>query len=137
MPLFLISLVYGLLSFQAPQKVKITLDIRGIQKSQGKVYIAAFRKTDPFPSMTGNYKTLIVPAKASATEAIMEIPANTYSIAVFHDANNNGKMDKNMFGVPTEIYGFSNNARATFSAPSFEDASFELKQAKKMTIYLK
>ncbi len=128
----------GLLSFQhAAKKAKITLDIRGIQKSQGKVYIAAFRKTDAFPSMEGKFKSLVVTAKSNSTEAVMEIPADTYSIAVFHDANNNGKMDKNMFGIPTEIYGFSNNARATFSAPDFEDAAFELKHEKKMTIYLK
>lgn len=138
-------LILGLFSFQptlakvgqSDKKVKIVLDIRGIQKSQGKVFIAAFRKTDPFPAMNGKYKSLIVNAKSSSTEAIMEIPADTYSIAVFHDANNNGKMDKNMFGVPTEIYGFSNNARATFSAPDFEDAAFELKSEKKMIIYLK
>lgn len=138
-------LVAGLCSFQQSakmvlsdaKKAKVTLDIRGVQKSQGKIFIAAFRKSDPFPSMTGNFKSLIVNAKSASTEAVMEIPADTYSIAVFHDANNNGKMDKNLFGVPTEIYGFSNNARATFSAPNFEDAAFELKSEKKLVIYLK
>ena len=128
--------VLGLFSFQ-PQKAKITLEIKGIKKSEGKVYIAAFRKTDAFPAMEGKFKSIIVNAKTSLTEAVMEIPADTYSIAVFHDANNNGKLDKNMFGVPTEIYGFSNNARGTFSAPSFEAAAFELKDSRKMVIHLK
>lgn len=135
--LFLISML-GLLSFQpVAKKGKVIMDIRGIQKSQGKVFIAAFRKGDAFPSMEGKFKSLIVSAKSNSTEAVMEIPSDTYSIAVFHDANNNGKMDKNLFGVPTEIYGFSNNARATFSAPDFEDAAFELKSEKKLVIYLK
>ena len=42
-----------------------------------------------------------------------------------------------MFGVPTEKYGFSNNARETFSAPSFSSASFELKEDKKVSVILK
>lgn len=133
----LLVLLLGLFSFEPAPKGKVILDIRGIQKAQGKVFIAAFRKHDPFPSMEGKFKSLIVGAKPKSTEAILEIPFDTYSIAVFHDANNNGKLDKNLFGVPTEIYGFSNNARATFSAPAFEDAAFELKHEKKLTIYLK
>ena len=48
----------------------------------------------------------------------------TYAIAVFHDLNSNGKLDKNALGLPQEPYGFSNNARNTFSAPSFSQASF-------------
>ena len=128
----------GLLSFQpAPKKARITLDIRGISKSEGKVYIAAYRRTDAFPSMEGRFKSWIIDARSNSTEAVMEIPADTYSIAVFHDLNNNGKMDKNLFGVPTEIYGFSNNARSTFSAPKFEAAAFELKHERKLVIYLK
>jgi uncharacterized protein (DUF2141 family) len=46
-------------------------------------------------------------------------------------------MDKNMFGVPTEKYGFSNNARETFSAPSFESASVKVDRQKTIWIYVK
>ncbi|MDB2408843.1 DUF2141 domain-containing protein [Crocinitomicaceae bacterium] len=45
---------------------------------------------------------------------------------MFHDKNNNGKLDKNAFGIPLEPYGFSQNARARFSAPSFNDAKIVL-----------
>ena len=47
-----------------------------------------------------------------------------YAIAVFHDLNSNGVLDKNPLGIPLEPYGFSRNARNTFSAPSFGQASF-------------
>jgi uncharacterized protein (DUF2141 family) len=36
----------------------------------------------------------------------------------------NGKLDTGLLGIPTEGYGFSNDAKALFSAPSFADASF-------------
>jgi len=36
----------------------------------------------------------------------------------------NGKLDANLLGIPTEGYGFSNDARALFGPPSFAAASF-------------
>jgi uncharacterized protein (DUF2141 family) len=36
----------------------------------------------------------------------------------------NGKLDTNWLGIPKEGYGFSNDAKALLSAPSFSAASF-------------
>lgn len=52
------------------------------------------------------------------------IPYGDYAIAVLHDINKDGKLDKNFFGIPTEGYGFSNNAVEKFGPPSFLKASF-------------
>ena len=40
-------------------------------------------------------------------------PANTPS-ALFHDVNGDGEMNTNPFGIPTEPFAFSNNARGSF-----------------------
>lgn len=53
------------------------------------------------------------------------IPAGTYGLSAFHDQNNNGKLDTNLFGMPTEDYCASNNARGVLGPPSFGDAKFE------------
>lgn len=53
-----------------------------------------------------------------------DIPPGTYAMAVVHDENMNGKLDANWIGVPTEGYGFSNNAKALLGPPSFSAASF-------------
>ena len=37
----------------------------------------------------------------------------------------NGKLDTNWLGIPKEGYGFSNDAKALLSAPSFSAASFQ------------
>ena len=55
-----------------------------------------------------------------------DIPHGKYSIRLYHDINGNKILDKNIFGVPKDPYGYSNNARAKLSAPSWEDAMFEL-----------
>jgi len=54
-----------------------------------------------------------------------ELPKGVYGISAFHDENKNGKLDTNLVGYPTEEYCASNNARNTFSAPSFSDAKFK------------
>jgi uncharacterized protein (DUF2141 family) len=47
-----------------------------------------------------------------------------YALTVFHDINGNGKLDRNANGVPTESYGFSNNAQGVGGPPTFEQAAF-------------
>jgi uncharacterized protein (DUF2141 family) len=48
----------------------------------------------------------------------------TYALAVIHDENSKAKLDTNLLGIPTEGYGFSNDATASFGTPSFSDARF-------------
>jgi uncharacterized protein (DUF2141 family) len=66
-----------------------------------------------------------------------KLPAGSYAVAVYHDKKNNKNLEKNYLGIPTEAYGFSNNARRTFSAPSFEEASFMVSDHKIINITLK
>ena len=58
---------------------------------------------------------------------IINLPEGTYAIALFIDANENLKIDKNFLGIPKEQYGFSNNAMGRLSGPSFEQAKFQVK----------
>ncbi len=53
-----------------------------------------------------------------------DIPPGTYALAVIHDENMNGKLETNVLGIPTEGYGFSNDAKGVLGAPSFSAASF-------------
>jgi uncharacterized protein (DUF2141 family) len=55
-----------------------------------------------------------------------DLPPRRYAIIVFHDENDNGRLDENAWGVPTEGYGFSNNAQGFLAAPSFAAAEITL-----------
>jgi uncharacterized protein (DUF2141 family) len=52
-----------------------------------------------------------------------------YAIIAFHDENDDGKLGATPWGVPTEGYGFSNNAWAFLRAPSFEAAAFAVDES--------
>ena len=58
------------------------------------------------------------------------LPEGEYAVSVFHDLNSNGKLDSNAVGMPTEPYGFSNNAAGNFGPPSFDAAKIKLDQSK-------
>lgn len=59
-----------------------------------------------------------------------KLPAGTYAVSLYHDANSNKKLDTNFFGLPTEAYGFGNNARGIFGPPSFKNSSIEIEPGK-------
>lgn len=65
-------------------------------------------------------------AVPSTGQIVCDIPLDplpsTFAIAVFQDTNENGQLDRNVMGMPTERYGFSNAARGTIGPPEFEEA---------------
>jgi uncharacterized protein (DUF2141 family) len=65
---------------------------------------------------------------AAGTQSIVfaELPPRRYAVIVFHDENDNGRLDENGWGVPTEGYGFSNDAQGFLGAPSFAAAAVAL-----------
>jgi len=63
--------------------------------------------------------------RGSHTLNIDELPAGRYAVAVYVDKNANGKLDRGMFGIPSEPYGFSNGG-GSFGPPSYDDAAFDL-----------
>ncbi|MGM0516827.1 MAG: DUF2141 domain-containing protein [Pseudomonadota bacterium] len=105
----------------------IHVNILDIRNSTGKVACALFESREGFPTEFVKSATHIAMLEIRDTVArchFLDVPPGTYALAVIHDENLDGKLATNWLGVPTEGYGFSNDARARMSAPSFDDASF-------------
>ncbi|WP_295988670.1 DUF2141 domain-containing protein [uncultured Variovorax sp.] len=60
-----------------------------------------------------------------------------YALRVFADENGNGKLDTNLMGMPTERYGFSNDAKGNRAAPDFEAAAISLDADMQTVIHLR
>jgi len=106
----------------------IHVKILDIRNSTGSVACALFESPDGFPSEYLRAATNVMVIKIRKSQArcdFEDIPPGTYAMAVVHDENTNGKLDTNWAGVPTEGYGFSNNAQGVLGAPSFAAASFK------------
>jgi len=51
-----------------------------------------------------------------------------YAIKVLQDENRNAELDTDFLGIPSERYGYSNDASGWFGPPSWEKAKFLLNQ---------
>jgi len=105
----------------------IHVKILNIKNSTGTVACALFESAEGFPTDYLREATNVMVIKIRKDQArcdFEDIPPGTYAMAVVHDENMNGKLDTGFLGVPTEGYGFSNDARGVLGAPSFSAASF-------------
>ncbi|MFL9671230.1 DUF2141 domain-containing protein [Variovorax sp. AB1(2024)] len=60
-----------------------------------------------------------------------------YALRAFADENGNGKLDTNLMGMPTERYGFSNDAKGNRAAPDFEAAAIRVDADLQTAIHLR
>jgi uncharacterized protein (DUF2141 family) len=112
---------------RSAQHSSITLLVRGMNSDNGVVRVALFHSPETFPSDTP-FRGFTAPiTQGNSTIELTEIPHGEYAIAAFHDENNNGQLDRNFLGIPTEDYGFSNDARGAFGPPHFEEAKFSVR----------
>jgi uncharacterized protein (DUF2141 family) len=113
----------------------ISVEVTDIEKRGGQLYVGLYDKKEGFRDISKTYKKSIVNLDSSSIKIVFEnIPNGIYAISVFHDENENGKLDKNFFGIPTEGYGFSNNIRPILRGASFEESKFELDIDRNITI---
>jgi uncharacterized protein (DUF2141 family) len=91
----------------ANDTIHFTLEINGIKINGGKVYVKIYSNERDYKKDIP-YSSFVL---ESVTENILhsfKIVAGEYLIAIFQDTNNNGKLDTNFFGIPTEPVGLSN-----------------------------
>ncbi|MYM67210.1 DUF2141 domain-containing protein [Pseudoduganella sp. FT55W] len=103
----------------------LTVNVDGVSNADGQIMIAVFNSADTFPVKP--VRALAVPAQSGKVQLVVpDLPAGDYALAVYHDANGNGKLDRNLVGMPIEDYAFSNNAMGKRGAPGFDDARIAL-----------
>lgn len=126
--LFFIFISFAVFAESAADKNgNITVVIEKLKNNKGTADIALVNSTESFNS---DALQPFMGAKAEIENGCAEyvfknVPYGEYAVKFFHDENGSGKLDKGLFGIPKEEYGFSNNA----VSPNYEKAKFELNQA--------
>jgi len=120
MKLLLVSMLF-LPLFAKDIQIKVTnIDIT----LGGDIRIALFNSKEEFPKGKPLKTEIISTDKNEKIVNFRELQDSDYAVALFHDQNRDGKMEKNFLGIPQEGYGISNKAKPFFGPPSFEDAKF-------------
>ncbi len=103
---------------------RVEVAISGIPSVEGQLFVELYDEATFF-----HYDQVlaerIVPVTATSMQVALDhVPPGRYLVVVSHDANSNHAMDKGLFGIPKEAYGFSRGARGTFGLPSFDRGAF-------------
>jgi uncharacterized protein (DUF2141 family) len=123
------TLSIAALGSQAQSKnTTIQVDVEKIKNSTGMMACALFNAADGFPDVQAkSFQYVYVPINSGVASCeFKDVAAGTYAVSVFHDENDNKKLDKNFVGMPLEGYGVSNNIRHMMSAPGFKESSFQV-----------
>lgn len=104
----------------------LTITVRDVHSSIGSVFVAIYDSSASFmkPELAKT-KQRTKAAMGQVKFVIHNLPAGKYAVASYHDENNNGKLDKNSYGIPTEGFGFSNDAQGIGGPPKYAQAVFD------------
>ena len=114
--------------FLTPPDNTLTLRVNEIREAKGCLRIAIFNEKDGFlNTQKAIYLKVLEVTDTKVRElTIRNLQIGEYAIAIFHDTNDNGQLDTNWLGIPTEPYGFSNDAGKKWKKPAFDDAKVRL-----------
>ncbi len=116
--------------------MECSIAIENIKATEGKLVIAIFDCKENFLKKDVYNKSYLVTGSSSMNIKI-KLPEGEYSVAVFHDTNNNGELDKNILGWPQEAFGFSNKSMGLIGPPSYNDTKFDLTENTEVKVKLK
>ena len=102
----------------------VNLSIEGLRNAQGVVVLTLY-PDDPARFLKPKGSLYVTRINARVSQACIFVPRpGAYGLALYHDENGNGKIDRNGLGIPREGFGFSNNPGIFLSAPGFKKVRF-------------
>jgi uncharacterized protein (DUF2141 family) len=117
------------LSFLPGDSGTLIVRVHNLEKKVGNLRLAVYHSPSTFLNEGLQLAERTIPIRTDSAGRIdAELPGlafGVYAIAIFHDLNDNGELDTNLFGIPTEPYAFSNNPSAKWRSPRFEEARFD------------
>ncbi|MDK2126455.1 DUF2141 domain-containing protein [Parachitinimonas caeni] len=110
----------GLLLVSGAQAAALKVEVAELKNSQGKLLIAVYGSQQYLSKPLAQRR---LDASAGRMQvSLTDVPVGELAVVVIHDENDNRKLDRNDVGMPTEAYGFSNDARGWMGPPKFDQA---------------
>jgi uncharacterized protein (DUF2141 family) len=108
--------------------LSLTVIVTGADRDGGRLGVALFGAADGFPGEPAKAaQQSVLPRRAPIDSVVFRgLAPGKYAVSVYHDLNNNGTLDTNMFGVPKEPWGTTGTVRPRLRAPRFSEAQFDV-----------
>lgn len=137
-----INLIIGLLFISLTsfiQAQETSVKITGIRSAKGNIILNVFKDNETY-NKEQPYKKLTFDKKAISNGTLLinlTLEPGMYGITLLDDENGNGKIDKNLIGIPKEGFGFSNFFMEKLKKPTFDDFKVDLATPAKVDIRVK
>ena len=115
---------------------ELTVTVKNIKNTDGTLRVTLFDSEENWLEK-GTTQLVSIDNSEAVKITFKSLPNGTYGVSVIHDENNNEEMDTGSFGIPTEAYGFSNDARGMFGPADFAESKFEVNGNKEIEINIK
>lgn len=105
----------------------LTVIVINLENNEGMARIALTNSLENYNRRENPFRGISSEIDSNNTVKVIfeDIPFGEYGLKMYHDEDNDDEMDTNFIGIPSEDYGFSNNASGSFGPPDWEDAKFE------------
>jgi uncharacterized protein (DUF2141 family) len=123
-PFFIALFCFFVLWSSAQNRVQVTAT--NFENDRGTCLTCVFTSREAYEKAQPLLCRKTPIAQRTSQVLFENLPDGQYAIFLFHDANGNGKMDKNWLGIPKEGYGASNNKLPFAAAPRFDANKFSL-----------
>ncbi|WP_046007127.1 DUF2141 domain-containing protein [Pseudoalteromonas rubra] len=105
----------------------LTITFTGLAHQSGTLKLVAYDSPAGFIQHQAWRVAQQQVSNANPELTLRGIEPGQYSFMVYQDLNNDGRLNRNRFGMPLEPYGFSNNARPA-GAPQFGQLAVHIAQ---------
>jgi uncharacterized protein (DUF2141 family) len=133
----ILAIAFPVLPSLSQSTSTVLLEVSSLKNTRGTLNCRLFTKASDFPDGEGILTVRTPIAGANTTCTFPNVEPGTYAVAVVHDENSNGRLDKNFVGVPSEGYGVSNNKTYALSAPKWEESVFTITASERKTLQVK
>jgi len=121
---------------QENEEITLRIEVSVTKYNKGKVLLALYDHKDHYMKKSCMSSTEKV--KNNKVTIVFEgLKKGEYAFSLFHDVNDNGKLDNNFFGIPKEPYAFSNQQKGRFGPPKFDKVKFTVNENTHQKITIK
>lgn len=110
----------------SPSEGAMQLTVTNVQQQKGRIWVGIYESKADF--LKRDKSRLVEMAVDHAGNVLIPIDAlqygKEYAFAIFHDENDNGEMDYNWLGLPTEPWAFSGEPKTRLRLPVFDEVKF-------------
>ena len=126
----IIAVSFFLFTSAMPSQGSMSLEVSNIKETKGRIWVGIYESDADF--LNREKSRLVEMAVDHAGNVIIPINAlaygKEYALAIFHDENDNGEMDRNWLGLPTEPWAFSGEPKTRLRLPVFDEVKFIFEQ---------